>query len=275
LTSPVHVVGASGRSGQALLRALLGRGVPVVPVVRSLERWRASGLPGAARLADLTDSLALRQALAGAERVVSCAYARYTAEILAAAPADARFVLLGSTRRYTRWPDPIGLGVLQGETALLASGRPGVMLHPTMIYGAEGENNVQPLAALLRRLPVVPLPGGGRGLVQPIYQDDVTRSIVAALDVAWTQSRTLVIAGPAPLPYAQRLAAWSAHHPGRTNPPPAGGQSVRHQRDDCHIGRSAGGPGRGPRSHVQPLGTDHARDQPHRRISCRDDRMAP
>ena len=34
LTSPVHVIGASGRSGAALCRALLADGVRVVPVVR-------------------------------------------------------------------------------------------------------------------------------------------------------------------------------------------------------------------------------------------------
>ena len=39
-----------------------------------------------------------------------------------------------------------------------------------MIYGAEGEDNVRRLAALLRRLPVVPLPEGGRALVQPIIR---------------------------------------------------------------------------------------------------------
>ena len=60
------------------------------------------------------------------------------------------------------------------------------MLHPTMIYGAQGEDNVQRLAALLRRLPFVPLPGGGRALVQPIHQDDVTRAIRAALSVRGT-----------------------------------------------------------------------------------------
>ena len=102
--------------------------------------------------------------------------------VLAAAPADARFVFLGSTRKFTRWPDAHGNGVLAGEAAFLASGRPGVMLHPTMIYGAQGEDNVQRLAALLRRLPFVPLPGGGTALVQPIHQDDVTRAIRAALD---------------------------------------------------------------------------------------------
>jgi nucleoside-diphosphate-sugar epimerase len=81
------------------------------------------------------------------------------------------------------------------------------MLHPTMIYGAAGEDNVQRLAALLRRLPVVPLPAGGRALVQPIHQDDVTRAILAALTVAWPAPRALVIAGPAPLPYADFVRA--------------------------------------------------------------------
>ena len=83
--------------------------------------------------------------------------------VIEAAPPDARLVLLGSTRKFTRWPDAHGNGVLAGEAAFLASGRAGVMLHPTMIYGAQGEDNVQRLAALLRRVPIVPLPGGGTG----------------------------------------------------------------------------------------------------------------
>ena len=139
--------------------------------------------------------------------VVSTAHARFTAQVLAAAPVGARLVLLGSTRRFTRWPDAHGSGVIAGETALLGAGRPGVMLHPTMIYGAQGEDNVQRLAALLRRLPVVPLPGGGRALVQPIHQDDVTAAIVAALGVEWRAPATLVIAGPEPLPYADFVRA--------------------------------------------------------------------
>ncbi len=76
------------------------------------------------------------------------------------------------------------------------------MLHPTMIYGAQGEDNVQRLAALLRRIPFVPLPEGGRALVQPIHQDDVARCILAALDRAWTKPAAVVVAGPAPIAYA-------------------------------------------------------------------------
>jgi uncharacterized protein YbjT (DUF2867 family) len=215
MTDPVHVIGASGRSGLALCRSLLADGIPVVPVVRNAAKWHAADLPGgvlpgAERVAELRDPEGLRAALFGATRVVSCAHARHTAAIVAAAPATAMLVLLGSTRKFTRWPDAHGDGVLAGEAALLGSGRPGVMLHPTMIYGAQGEDNVQRLAALLRRLPVMPLPGGGRFLVQPIHQSDVTRSIRAALERRWEGPCSLVVAGPAAVRYADFVRAVAA-----------------------------------------------------------------
>ncbi|MBV8456743.1 MAG: NADH-ubiquinone oxidoreductase, partial [Acetobacteraceae bacterium] len=138
-----------------------------MPVVRDLSRWPG---PEDARLTDVTDHARLRAALCGATWVVSCAHARYAGAVLAAVPPKVSFVFLGSTRKFTRWPDAHATGAIEGQTASLGSGRPGVMLHPTMIYGAEGENNVQRLAGLLRWLPVVPLPAGGRALVQPIFQ---------------------------------------------------------------------------------------------------------
>jgi uncharacterized protein YbjT (DUF2867 family) len=210
MSDPVHVIGATGRSGLALCRSLLADGIPVVPVVRNREKWAATGLPGGARRADLRDPATLRDALAGATRVVSCAHARHTAAILAAAPDKAVLVLLGSTRKFTRWPDAHGNGVLAGEAALLGSGRSGVILHPTMIYGAQGEDNVQRLARLLRRLPVMPLPGGGRFRVQPIHQSDVTRCIRAALARRWEGPNSVVIAGPEPIRYADFVRAVAA-----------------------------------------------------------------
>ena len=85
-----------------------------------------------------------------------------------------------------------------------------MILHPTMIYGADGENNVRRLAALLRRLPVAPLPGGGHALVQPIHQSDLTASILSALDRDWQGPHTLVVAGPDAMPYRDFLAAVAA-----------------------------------------------------------------
>ena len=201
------MIGASGRSGLALCRALMARGVDVVPVVRDPGKFVASELPFAPRLADLGDASALAAALADATRIASAAHARHAAAIIAAAPVQARLVLMGSTRRFTRWPDEHGGGVIAGEAALLGSGRAGVILHPTMIYGAEGEDNVRRLAALMRRLPVLPLPGGGRNLVQPIHQDDVTACLVAALEHPWRGPEAMVIAGPEPVTYAAFLRA--------------------------------------------------------------------
>ena len=216
--APVHVIGATGRSGLALVQALTARGIPVVPVVRDAARWIATGRAEAPRIAAIEDGDALAAALEGASRIVSTAHARHTGAVLAAAPTTAtRLVLLGSTRRFTRWPDAHGRGVIAGEALLLGSGRPAIMLHPTMIYGATGENNVRRLAALTRRLPALPLPGGGGNLVQPIHQDDVTAAILAALDLAPGPPETLVIAGAAALPYAAFVRA-VAHADGQRTP---------------------------------------------------------
>lgn len=203
----IHLIGASGRSGRAVLIEMRRFGLPVVLVAR--RPWIG---PEPARIANLTDAPALREALQGAAVVVSCAHARHTAAILAVAPASARLVLMGSTRKFTRWPDDHARGVLDGEAALRASGRNGVMLHPTMIYGAQGEDNVRRLAALLRRLtvgrlPVVPLPGGGHALVQPVFQNDVTRALIAAIGRDWSGPHSLVVCGPTPLPYADFVRA--------------------------------------------------------------------
>jgi uncharacterized protein YbjT (DUF2867 family) len=200
----IHVIGASGRSGAALARVL---GPRVVPVVRDAAKWAALGFDVVPRLADLTDPTSMYWALRDATHVVSCAHARHTALVFAAAPANARLVLLGSTRKFTRWPDEHGNGVLAGEAALLSSSRSGVMLHPAMIYGAEGEDNVRRLAALVRRLPILPLPNGGRSLVQPIHQSDVTRAILAALEHDWTGPHSMIVAGPEALSYRDFMGA--------------------------------------------------------------------
>lgn len=194
----IAIIGASGRSGRALCRSLRE---PFLAVVRSPAKWAGLGIDASHAVADLHDHESLKAALAGASVVISCAHARHVPAILAAAPDDARFVFMGSTRCYSRWPDAHGDGVRAGEAAFLASGRDGAMVHPTMIYGAQGEDNVQRLAALMRRLPVLPLPGGGRNLVQPIHQDDVTACLIAAAGITEPGAQVITVAGPEPLAY--------------------------------------------------------------------------
>lgn len=210
MTDAVFIIGATGRTGAALCRRLAEAGRPFVPVVRDAALWRELGLPGERRVLDLSETRSVGHTLEDARIIVSCAHARHTATILEATGEATRYVLFGSTRRYSKWRDGHGLGVLAGEKGFLSSGRSGVMLHPTMIYGAATDQNMRRLAALMRRLPIVPLPGGGRALVQPIHQDDVTRAVIAAIDIPWPGPRAMVIAGPEPMAYAAFARAVAA-----------------------------------------------------------------
>ena len=60
----VHVIGANGRAGAALCRALLARGIPFVPIVRDAAKWAALALPGTPRLANAGDRAELMAASA-------------------------------------------------------------------------------------------------------------------------------------------------------------------------------------------------------------------
>lgn len=135
-------------------------------------------------------------ALDGATVVISCAHARFTSSLIAALPSGARLVLMGSAWRYSCIPNARADQVRAAEELLLASGHNGVMLHSTMIYGGRQENNIQRLIRLLRKIPVIPTPGGGRQQVQPIYIDDVVSCLYSAALRDWQGANVLPIAGP-------------------------------------------------------------------------------
>lgn len=206
----VTVLGATGSVGRRVTRRLAARGVPVTVIGR--DRTRLAALPASeARVADLAAPAQIAAALVGAERIAVCVHARFAPAILAKLPATVRqIVLLGSTRLYTRFPDRKAEQVREGAAAFEASGMPGAMLHPTMIYGGETENNVRRLAACIRKIGVVPLPRGGRALIQPIHADDVAKAVVAALDGRFDRPRQVVLAGPAAMPYANFVRAIAA-----------------------------------------------------------------
>jgi len=56
------------------------------------------------------------------------------------------------------------------------------ILRPTMIYGDAGARNLSRLFRFVSRSPVVPLPGGGRALVQPVHVADLARAVVDVLE---------------------------------------------------------------------------------------------
>ncbi len=177
------------------------------------DTGKLAALPEAAerRLADLGDPVALRLALADARRIAVCANAQFLPAVLAALPAAGveRLVAMGSTRAFSAVPDATGAAVRAAEASLKALPIPSVLLLATLIYGA-GTGVVDQLAGLIRRFPLLPLPGGGRALVQPIHIEDVALALEAALFRPEAPGRPIVIAGPEAMSYrrmAERIAA--------------------------------------------------------------------
>lgn len=202
----VTVIGATGKLGRRLVTRLLARGATVTAVGRSAEKIATLPVPG--RVADCYDAPALRAALADARMVVSCAYAPTTPEVIAALPKQVeRVVLTGSTRRFTRFPDGIAKSLMAAETMLANSGVPGVLVYPTMVCGQDGKNNVQRIAAYIRRFGVVPLPQNGRALVQPIYVGDLAACLEAALFRPDALGPPIVVGGSDVVPYRSLVEA--------------------------------------------------------------------
>jgi nucleoside-diphosphate-sugar epimerase len=92
---------------------------------------------------------------------------------------------------------------LRAEEAVDASPIASMILRPTMIYGAPGDRNMERLLALLQRTPLVPMPGRGDRLQQPVHVADLAQAIVAAAERVGEFTGSLEVAGPEPLTFRQ------------------------------------------------------------------------
>ena len=213
----IIVIGATGRTGRRVVALLCARGHAVTALGRTAAKLGALDRRAAAQALDVTVPGALAPWLGSAgmnmqvDVIVSCAHARFTSAILDALPdRPVRLVLMGSVRRYLPIPDRDGSEIAEGERLLYASGRPCVMLHASMIFGAPDDGNVSRILGSLARWPkflpiALPLPDGGRRLVQPIFIDDVAASVVAAVERPASGGPPLVLAGPTPIAYRRMI----------------------------------------------------------------------
>lgn len=103
------------------------------------------------------------------------------------------------------------------ETNLSLALPQSVLLRPTMIYGYPGDGNLSRLLALLRKLPLVPVPGQGLALQQPIHVEDLARAAAHALDITGPE-KTFALGGPDKISLRDLLttAAQALGKPART-----------------------------------------------------------
>lgn len=207
------VTGGSGFLGRRVLAEAVARGHEVVALARSQRATATVAALGATPLAgDLDDGESLDAAFASAApdalvNLASLGFGHAAAIVAAAEDAGiTRAVFISTTAVTTALHAPSKRVRLEAERIVRASALRATILRPTMIYGAAGDRNLARLLAVLRRAPVLPVPGGGGGLQQPVHVDDLARAVLAAVGSTAAEGRTYDIAGPAPLSFTEILS---------------------------------------------------------------------
>ena len=206
------MTGATGYLGSFLLPRLVARDEAVRCLVRpgtdaaGLARIGAEIVRG-----DLERPAEVAAALRDAHVVLHLAHIRYAPMVLAGVGTGVkRLVLVSSLRRFSRVADASVDAVVVGEDAVLASALPWVLVRPSMMYGPGDDRNISRLTASLRRCRILPIPGNGRHLHQPVHVDDVVAGLLAAAEVQGIEGRSYALAGATPLTYDQLVDAVGA-----------------------------------------------------------------
>jgi nucleoside-diphosphate-sugar epimerase len=202
----IVVIGASSGPGRMLFERLRDEDREIVGIARNQRGLETTDHARFVSL-DAADSHALAETISAEDTVIHCSRPEFVTGLLHLKPEFERLIAIGSTRIYTRFPDDKCARLAAMSHAIWMSDLPATILHPTMIYGAPGLNNIERVMTIARRAPFIPLPLGGSSLIQPVHASDVVSAIVACLDDSETTAHTMIIPGGAPLTYRQFVEA--------------------------------------------------------------------
>lgn len=202
-TGRVAVVGASSQIGQALLPRLASAGYLAFRIGRE-DRSVAEGVTTHV-FDELSSSFV--PSLDSVDAVISLAPLPSIDVVLKMAHSlgAKRVIAFGSTGRFSKIGSTSEIErdfVAQQERAenlfsigCEAAGMGWTLFRPTMIYGANTDQNISFIRAIIRRFGFYPMPIGAKGLRQPVHIDDLADACVAALACESTLNRAYNLGG--------------------------------------------------------------------------------
>ncbi len=119
-----------------------------------------------------------------------------------------RIIFVSSAAAHLR-KGPYGQSKWEAEEILKSSGIGYLIFRPALIYGPGDSKNVATMEKLVKHFPVLPLLGGGRFLIQPVYVDDVVSCLMAALQSA-VVNQSYYLAGPSQISLKEMLETIAA-----------------------------------------------------------------
>jgi uncharacterized protein YbjT (DUF2867 family) len=230
------LTGASGLVGQAVVRRLVARGVPVRCLVRDPRRLGAQRVRVQLAIGDLADPASWRNALRGVDTVVHLAggardQSRVTVEELNGLAA---WRLLRAAERvgarHFLWLEPLGAtphhpmrlhrAKALAAAAVAAAPLPTTTIAHSLLY-TPGDRHLRWLERL-GLLPAVPLVGRGAARTQPLWAEDAADCVLALLERPPSDHARIELAGPEVLTQREvvRLVLHAAGHRRRTLPVP-------------------------------------------------------
>jgi NADH dehydrogenase len=100
-----------------------------------------------------------------------------------------------STYHRTKW---------ESELTVHASSLNWTIFRPSIIFGPE-DNFINMLAGVMKNSPVMPVIGGGKNLMQPVWVKDVASAYAAALEQEDVTGKTFELGGPETLNFKEIL----------------------------------------------------------------------
>lgn len=212
----VTIFGGSGFIGRYLVRELCRQGYRVRVAVRRPHLAvdiKVSGEIGQIQIvqANLRNRASVERAVEGAHAVVNlvgvlfeegrqtfaATMARGAGAVAQAARAAgaARLIHVSANGADPDSKSAYARAKAAGETAVREAFPDATILRPSVVFGEE-DQFFNKFAGMARYMPTLPLFGGGRTRLQPVFVGDVARAIRGALEFPDAPGGTYVLAGP-------------------------------------------------------------------------------
>jgi nucleoside-diphosphate-sugar epimerase len=180
----ILVTGATGFTGKRVLPLLKDRADIVVFARMTSDLQQVTELGYEISFGDLDDLVSLRKAMTGCQGLINIAslgfgHAKGIIDTAVDCELD-RALFISTTALFTQLPAPTKRIREDAEKHITESCLNWTILRPTMIYGDVDDRNMFRLLEFLKKSPIVPVPGDGKALQQPIHVKDLARAIVDA-----------------------------------------------------------------------------------------------
>ena len=221
----VSLIGGTGFVGRAVAEKLLKTGARVIILARNTERAKRLKISGA--IGQLTavpgnalNDTDLLSVIAPADIVINLVgiLAPSGQQTFSALQAELP-VRIGRMAKDTECEQIVHLSALgaelkslsiyarskaEGDRGLLRQFPDAVVLRPSIIFGP-GDNFFNRFGHMAMFVPALPLIGGGKSLMQPVYVGDVAEAVLAALTMEEAKGQIYQLGGPQTYSFADLM----------------------------------------------------------------------